>query len=138
MGEVNLDAAEIKNSRLIQEEASMVELHNGCICCTLRGDLLKTVKMLSEEQAFDYLVIESTGISEPLPVAQTFVMDVEGAEHEQEQEKQQHEQHEQHEQQEQHEQHEPHEQQQLQQQSNGEQQQQKQQQQAGGAEQCTA
>merc|ERR1719221_2472706 len=76
MGEINLDADEIKNSKLIQEEAQMVELHNGCICCTLRGDLLKTVKALSEEQAFDYLVIESTGISEPLPVAQTFTMDV--------------------------------------------------------------
>ena len=51
-------------------------MHNGCICCTLRGDLLKTVKSLSQEGDFDYLVIESTGISEPLPVAQTFVMDV--------------------------------------------------------------
>merc|ERR1719221_2344844 len=76
MGEINLDADEIKNSKLIQEEAQMVELHNGCICCTLRGDLLKTVKALSEEKAIDYLVIESTGISEPLPVAQTFTMDV--------------------------------------------------------------
>ena len=76
MGEINLDASEIKNSKLIQEEAEMVELHNGCICCTLRGDLLKTVKSLAEEKSFDYLVIESTGISEPLPVAQTFVMDV--------------------------------------------------------------
>jgi len=78
MGEVNLDASEIKSSRLIQEEASMVELHNGCICCTLRGDLLRTVRALSEEQAFDYLVVESTGISEPLPVAQTFTTDLEG------------------------------------------------------------
>ncbi len=76
MGEINLDADEIKNSKLIQEEAEMVELHNGCICCTLRGDLLKTVKSLSEEKTFDYLVVESTGISEPLPVAQTFVMNV--------------------------------------------------------------
>ena len=49
----------------------MVELHNGCICCTLRGDLLKTVRELSEsDEAYDYLVIESTGIAEPLPVAQ--------------------------------------------------------------------
>jgi len=80
MGEINLDADEIKSTKLIQEEAQMVELHNGCICCTLRGDLLKTVKALSEEQDFDYLIIESTGISEPLPVAQTFVMDVDGAE----------------------------------------------------------
>lgn len=76
MGEINLDASDIKHSKLIQEEATMVELTNGCICCTLRGDLLKTVKALSEEKAFDYLIIESTGISEPLPVAQTFVMDV--------------------------------------------------------------
>jgi G3E family GTPase len=80
MGEINLDAEEIKSSKLIQEEAEMVELHNGCICCTLRGDLLKTVKSLSQEKTFDYLVIESTGISEPLPVAQTFVMDVDDAE----------------------------------------------------------
>jgi thioredoxin len=80
MGEINLDADEIKHSKLIQEDAEMVELHNGCICCTLRGDLLKTVKSLSEEQKYDCLVIESTGISEPLPVAQTFVMDVDAAE----------------------------------------------------------
>lgn len=71
MGEINLDAEEIKSSKIIQEDAEMVELHNGCIC-----ELLKTVKSLSEEGTFDYLVIESTGISEPLPVAQTFTMDV--------------------------------------------------------------
>jgi G3E family GTPase/ankyrin repeat protein len=76
MGEINLDADEIRSSKVIQEDAEMVEMHNGCICCTLRGDLLKTVKSLSEEGSYDYLVIESTGISEPLPVAQTFVMDV--------------------------------------------------------------
>ena len=52
IGEINLDADEIKSSKLIQQEAEMVELHNGCICCTLRGDLLKTVKSLSEEKAF--------------------------------------------------------------------------------------
>ncbi|EJK46128.1 hypothetical protein THAOC_35222 [Thalassiosira oceanica] len=76
MGEVNLDAEEIKSTKMIQEDAEMVEMQNGCICCTLRGDLLKTVKKLSEEGQFDYLVIESTGIGEPLPVAQTFTMDV--------------------------------------------------------------
>ena len=48
-------ADEIKNSKLIQEEQQMVELHNGCICCTLRGDLLRTVRRLSEEAKFDYL-----------------------------------------------------------------------------------
>ncbi|KAL7541448.1 hypothetical protein ACHAXR_013264 [Thalassiosira sp. AJA248-18] len=76
MGAINLDAEEIKKHKLIQEKQEMVEMHNGCICCTLRGDLLKTVKQLAVENKYDYLVIESTGISEPLPVAQTFVMDV--------------------------------------------------------------
>ena len=83
MGALNIDADEIKNAKLVKEKAQMVEFHNGCICCTLRGDLLKTVKELSEEMdeetgklAWEYLVIESTGISEPLPIAQTFVMDV--------------------------------------------------------------
>ena len=75
MGAINLDAEEIKKHKLIQEKQEMIEMHNGCICCTLRGDLLKTVKMLALEEKYDYLVIESTGISEPLPVAQTFVMD---------------------------------------------------------------
>ena len=55
MGEINLDADEIKNSKVINEEAEMVEMHNGCICCTLRGDLLKTVKALSEEKKFEYV-----------------------------------------------------------------------------------
>ena len=77
MGEINIDAEEIKKHKLIQEKEEMVELHNGCICCTLRGDLLKTVKGLASSGGkYDYLVIESTGIAEPLPVAQTFVMDV--------------------------------------------------------------
>eukprot|EP00958_Prasinococcus_capsulatus_P029400 scaffold7416_cov390-Prasinococcus_capsulatus_cf.AAC.2 len=98
MGSVNIDAKEIKSHKLVQEKAQMVELQNGCICCTLRGDLLKTVKELSSEKreaedgqeeaaqepAYDYLVIESTGIAEPLPVAQTFVMDVNGGGHEHE------------------------------------------------------
>lgn len=78
MGAVNLDAKEIKQHKLIQEKQEMIEMHNGCICCTLRGDLLRTVKALAEENRYDYLVIESTGISEPLPVAQTFVMDANG------------------------------------------------------------
>ena len=63
MGSINLDASEIKKHKLIQEKAEMVEMHNGCICCTLRGDLLKTVKALAEEDKYDYLVIESTGVS---------------------------------------------------------------------------
>ncbi len=77
MGSINIDAKEIKQHKLIKEKTEMVELQNGCICCTLRGDLLKTVKELSEsKENYDYLVIESTGIAEPLPVAQTFIMDI--------------------------------------------------------------
>jgi G3E family GTPase len=82
MGAINLDGLEIKKHGLIQEKSKMVELQNGCACCTLRGDLLKTVKMFALKQdektgsfAYDYLLIESTGIAEPLPVAQTFVLD---------------------------------------------------------------
>ena len=86
MGALNIDAQTIKSHKLIQEKSSMVEMHNGCICCTLRGDLLKTVKELAMEQRYDYLVIESTGISEPLPVAQTFAMDVNGNDEEAEEE----------------------------------------------------
>lgn len=82
MGAINIDANEIKRHKLVQEKAQMVEFHNGCICCTLRGDLLKTIKDLSQEvnqdgtSTWEYIIIESTGISEPLPIAQTFVMDV--------------------------------------------------------------
>jgi G3E family GTPase len=78
MGETNLDAKEIKGHKLIHEKQEMIEMHNGCTCCTLRGDLLRTVKALAMENKYDYLVIESTGISEPLPVAQTFSMDTNG------------------------------------------------------------
>ena len=82
MGAINIDADEIKRHKLVQEKAQMVEFHNGCICCTLRGDLLKTIKDLSQEvnqdgtSKWEYIIIESTGISEPLPIAQTFVMDI--------------------------------------------------------------
>ena len=84
MGAINLDADEIKRHNVLQEEAEMVELHNGCVCCTLRGDLLKNVKKLAEENTYDYAVIETTGISEPLPIAQTFTMseeELEGHDH---------------------------------------------------------
>lgn len=66
MSEVNVDG------RLVRTEEKLVELSNGCICCTLREDLLVEVRRLAEEGRFDALVIESTGISEPLPVAETF------------------------------------------------------------------
>ncbi len=73
MSEVNIDAALVKQeAHLSRTEEQLVELSNGCICCTLRDDLLKEIEHLAEEGRFDYILIESTGISEPVPVAQTF------------------------------------------------------------------
>lgn len=73
MSEVNVDAQLIKNENTLNRtEERLVEMSNGCICCTLREDLLIEVEKLASENRFDYLLIESTGISEPLPVAQTF------------------------------------------------------------------
>ena len=74
MSEVNIDSALVEKggADLSRTEEKLVEMSNGCICCTLREDLLEQVRQLSEERRFDYLVIESTGISEPLPVATTF------------------------------------------------------------------
>lgn len=73
MSEVNIDAALVAGQgHLDRTEEKLVELTNGCICCTLREDLIATVGALAKQRRFDYLVIESTGISEPMPVAATF------------------------------------------------------------------
>ena len=73
MSEVNIDAKLVNGEvQLNRSEEKLIEMSNGCICCTLREDLLKEVAQLASEGRFDYLVIESTGISEPLPVAETF------------------------------------------------------------------
>ena len=73
MSEINIDASTIKNDvQLNRSEEKLVEMSNGCICCTLREDLLVEIRKLALEGRFDYLLIESTGISEPLPVAETF------------------------------------------------------------------
>lgn len=74
MSEVNIDAAIIEKgeAKLSKTDEKLVEMSNGCICCTLRDDLLVEVEKLASSNKFDYLLIESTGISEPLPVAATF------------------------------------------------------------------
>lgn len=73
MGEINIDAELVRNNvEISQSGEKLVEMTNGCICCTLREDLLEEVARLAREGRFDYLLIESTGISEPLPVAETF------------------------------------------------------------------
>jgi G3E family GTPase len=73
MSEVNIDANLVKQQNtLSRTEEKLVEMSNGCICCTLREDLMLEVERLANENRFDYLLIESTGISEPVPVAQTF------------------------------------------------------------------
>lgn len=73
MSEVNIDADLVHaNTELSRTDETLVEMSNGCICCTLRDDLLDEVRRLAAERRFDYLLIESTGISEPLPVAATF------------------------------------------------------------------
>lgn len=71
MSEVNIDGALVRDA-ISRTEEKLVEMSNGCICCTLREDLLLEVGKLARENRFDYLLIESTGISEPLPVAETF------------------------------------------------------------------
>ncbi len=73
MSEINIDAQLVENSgSLSRTDEKLVEMSNGCICCTLREDLMLEVERLALENRFDYLLIESTGISEPVPIAQTF------------------------------------------------------------------
>lgn len=73
MSEINIDARSVQSTQaLSRTEEKLVEMSNGCICCTLREDLIAEVEKLAKEDRFDYLIIESTGISEPIPVAQTF------------------------------------------------------------------
>jgi G3E family GTPase len=76
MSELNIDAQLVKNEvKLSRTEEKLIEMSNGCICCTLREDLIKEVSTLAKQNKFDYLLIESTGISEPIPVAQTLTFD---------------------------------------------------------------
>ncbi|WP_019384722.1 zinc metallochaperone GTPase ZigA [Acinetobacter venetianus] len=77
MSDVNIDAALVRDggAELSRTDEKLVEMSNGCICCTLREDLLIEVRRLAQDHRFDQLVIESTGISEPLPVAETFTFE---------------------------------------------------------------
>ena len=77
MSEINIDADQVRNgdASLSHTDEKMVEMSNGCICCTLREDLLEEVGKLARENRFDHLVIESTGVSEPMPVAETFTFE---------------------------------------------------------------
>lgn len=73
MSAINLDAEDVESSiELNRTTEQLIEMSNGCICCTLRADLLQQISELAEQNRFDYLLIESTGISEPMPVAETF------------------------------------------------------------------
>eukprot|EP01061_Rhynchopus_euleeides_P010120 TRINITY_DN1946_c0_g1_i3.p1 TRINITY_DN1946_c0_g1~~TRINITY_DN1946_c0_g1_i3.p1 ORF type:complete len:540 (+),score=225.74 TRINITY_DN1946_c0_g1_i3:66-1622(+) len=75
MAEVNIDASFVKGSKLLQQQERMVELHNGCICCTLRDDLLQTLREFASSGDFDVVVVESTGVGDPMEVAETFFIE---------------------------------------------------------------
>lgn len=72
MGELNIDAALLAHHNVSQKQERVVEMQNGCICCTLRGDLLEEVAELASNRNIDYLLIESSGVSEPMQVAESF------------------------------------------------------------------
>ncbi|TDC50054.1 GTP-binding protein [Micromonospora sp. KC207] len=79
MSEINIDATLVRGGgQLSRTEERLVEMTNGCICCTLRDDLLEEVARLADQGRFDYLLIESSGISEPMPVAATFAFGIDG------------------------------------------------------------
>lgn len=79
MSQLNIDAALIRNHRVSQTQEKLIQLQNGCICCTLRGDLLSELARLTKQNEVQYVIIESTGISEPMQVAETFTSEFSSA-----------------------------------------------------------
>jgi G3E family GTPase len=75
MADINVDAEEIKHSGFVEAKRELITLQNGCICCTLRGDLIREINSIREKHEFDYILIESTGIAEPQQVAESFCVD---------------------------------------------------------------
>lgn len=75
MASVNVDAVQLTGAKLLHQDEQMIELSNGCICCTLREDLLKGIRSLADAGVYDYAIVESSGISEPMPVAETFTFE---------------------------------------------------------------
>ena len=76
MASVNVDAELVRHGGMLHQEEKMVELSNGCICCTLREDLLTSLSSLASEHRFDHVLVESSGISEPMPVAEVHMSKV--------------------------------------------------------------
>lgn len=72
VSQLNIDATFIQNHNIIQKEEKLIQLQNGCICCTLRGELLEELVNIAKDDKYQYIIIESTGISEPMQVAETF------------------------------------------------------------------
>lgn len=82
MAELNIDASFVRNTRLIEAQVEMVELQNGCVCCSIRDDLLAEIAKMSQMGTFDYLVIESTRVADPIQVAEMFTSGEEEGEEE--------------------------------------------------------
>jgi len=78
MASLNIDSEIVKNANIVQTEEKLINLENGCTCCSLREDLMEEVAHLAASGKYDYCIIESTGVSEPMQVAEMFTFDLDG------------------------------------------------------------